>query len=218
MCWQPAGVTSGAQQNVVQEVAGAVDDEAGSRDQHEQVRRRLHAPAPGSGPSSQARKHEDERPHRGAKHQERRQAAHEAGGGEAEDRDRGQERDRSRATHCDEASPEEVVAKPGRAPQRELPEPAPGADQGGPQRQPANSPRQVEQRDRDQGRARSDLEPAEAWSNQDLDLHAEDRDDQAEGQDHCDGAKRRRGSWVTSGASAAAQEGRQRRERAGIEG
>lgn len=132
MCWQAAGVTSGAQQNVVQEVAGAVDDESGSRDHDEQVCHRLHAPAPGSGPRPQAGEQEDERSHRGAEHQERRQAAHEPGGGEAEDRDRGQERDRSCATDCDEAGPEDVVAKPGRPPQRELPEPAPGGDQGGP--------------------------------------------------------------------------------------
>jgi hypothetical protein len=91
---------------VVQEVAGAVDDEPGSRDQDEQVRSRLHAPAPGSGPRSQAGEQEDEGSHRGGEHQERRQAAHEAGGGEAEDRDRGQERDCSGATDGDEARSE----------------------------------------------------------------------------------------------------------------
>ena len=71
-------------------MAGAFDDESGSCDQHEQVRYRLHAPAPGLRPRSQAGEQEDERSHRGAEYQERRQAPHEARRGEAEDRDRGQ--------------------------------------------------------------------------------------------------------------------------------
>jgi hypothetical protein len=95
-------------------VAGAVDDEPGSGDQDEQVRRRLHPPTPGPGPRSQARKQKDERPHRGGEHQEGCQAAREARGGEAEDRDRGQEGYGSNATDGHKARPEEVAAKPGR--------------------------------------------------------------------------------------------------------
>jgi hypothetical protein len=92
---------------VIQEVAGAVDDESGSCDKYEQVRRGLYAPAPRPRPRSQAGEQEYERSHRGAEYQERRQAPHEARDGEAEDRDRGQERNRSGATHGDEARPEE---------------------------------------------------------------------------------------------------------------
>jgi hypothetical protein len=152
-------------------VAGAVDDEPGSGDQDEQVRRRLRPPTPGPGPRSQARKQKDERPHRGGEHQEGCQAAREARGGEAEDRDRGQEGYGSNATDGHKARPEEVAAKPGRPPQRELSKPAPGGDQSAAQRQPAHASRQVQQRHHDQDRAGPDLDP-EARSNQDLDLHA----------------------------------------------